>query len=325
MGYTNVVSDSELINLSDLLENVTEEKKNAKLIGIDWQLKRITDWLSSWEYAKFKTLMLHGRPGMGKTSSVYYVANKMGYKVIEFNLSDARTLEYLNKIYIAVRTRKPYKVIFLLDEVDGMAVTARGGRIPPENARVLLNIILSNRHPVVMTCNDINVLRNVRVKVQEKFRSITDFCEKVGFYKVTGNALVNAARMYGAKELDFTPTSFRQAKLAKFSTDLPSQDSRLDSIKGYFRYSILEQYDNAIGLALVENVVFNRLVDNWELYEFVKSLVVASRLNSPEPLNGISFSKENLGNVTSKILLFEKHREMTRAIRSKKSETKKIS
>lgn len=280
-----------------------------KLVGLDKQVERFKKLLQA---ASYSPIILHGRPGMGKTTIVYWVARELGYKVIEYNMSDVRTLENLEKIYIAVRTKKPYKVIFLLDEIDGMAVTARGGRIPRENVKMLFNIILHTRHPLVMTCNDISVLENAKMKVEGMMKSIVDMCQTIGFYRLNSEDLLKAARMYGRKSADRPPSSFRQAKLAKFYGDSTSHESRLDAMRHYFTFGVITQYDRNIGLMLLENVIFNKLLDNWQLYEFIKSLVVASRLDSPEPLNGIHFEiyKEEKLNLTSTITLWEKLKQL---------------
>jgi len=65
--------------------------------------------------------LLHGPPGVGKTSGVYAIARKLCYKVIEYNAS------------------------FLLDEVDGL----RGGKI-------VAQILTETKHPVVLTANEIH-------------------------------------------------------------------------------------------------------------------------------------------------------------------------
>ena len=69
------------------------------LIGLNKQLKELGNFIRNYNYTESRVAILWGACGVGKTSSVYYIADKLGYDVIEFNASDNRTYE-LSLIHI---------------------------------------------------------------------------------------------------------------------------------------------------------------------------------------------------------------------------------
>jgi DNA polymerase III delta prime subunit len=91
------------------------------------------------------TSLLVGKPGIGKTSAVYLVANKLGYEVIESNASDQRKTLELKDLKIRLGTNTFVKTVFLLDEVDGIETSGQN---------LLSDIVKTSKHPVVMTAND---------------------------------------------------------------------------------------------------------------------------------------------------------------------------
>ncbi len=89
-------------------------------------------------------VILVGKPGIGKTTSVYLVAKKLGYRVIETNASDKRTKEDLQDLEKSLVGKSLEKVVFLIEEIDGMQ----------KDQKYLVDIIKKSNHPVVLTAND---------------------------------------------------------------------------------------------------------------------------------------------------------------------------
>lgn len=86
----------------------------------------------------------YGNPGIGKTSTVYAIADDLGFYVIEFNASDKRRKEELTSIYNRIRTKTFVKTLFLLDEADGIT-----------NEALLTKIVVESIHPIVLTANQL--------------------------------------------------------------------------------------------------------------------------------------------------------------------------
>jgi replication factor C large subunit len=125
-------------------------KKYADLIGQDKAIAEVQTFLK--EFPKRKALLLHGPPGTGKTSLALIAAKENNLEVFELNSSDLRNQVKLEEILkpAALQTSLFKKgKILLVDEVDGITGTDRGG-IPE-----LIRIIDATDHPIIITGNDI--------------------------------------------------------------------------------------------------------------------------------------------------------------------------
>ncbi|WEL23246.1 replication factor C large subunit [Candidatus Nanohalovita haloferacivicina] len=128
--------------------------------GASNQKKELQEWIKDWESGD-KPVLLHGQAGTGKTSLVEALANDLGYELVETNASDVRTKSKLKEeLKEATRQASFFggQKLILIDEVDGMSSTDRGG------AAELKRIVQESRFPVVMTANDAyaNSIRNLR-------------------------------------------------------------------------------------------------------------------------------------------------------------------
>ena len=151
-----------------------------------------------------KALLLHGSPGLGKTSAARIVAEGLGFTVIEVNASDTRNksdkavkggiggkqsnslkeLVTSNTINVAggcIRERG--KTMLLMDEVDGMSAGDRGG------VGELAQLIRDAKMPVVCICND---------SYSQKLKPIKSLVQEVPFRRpskgMVARRLVDIAR-----------------------------------------------------------------------------------------------------------------------------------
>ena len=91
-------------------------------------------WVNNRTTAGF---FLHGPPGVGKTTLVYRVMKKLGYRVVELNASHTRTGTAFRKSILPLLRHggvsewltqgSPDKIAVLLDEIDGFSSGERGG------------------------------------------------------------------------------------------------------------------------------------------------------------------------------------------------------
>lgn len=102
-------------------------------------------------------VLLEGKPGIGKTSIVYALANDLNMEVIETNASDTRTKNAIeSRLRETTKSRgimdfivqKKEKLI-LIDEVDGIYGTKDKGAIP-----AILNLIEDTQFPIIMCANE---------------------------------------------------------------------------------------------------------------------------------------------------------------------------
>ncbi|PIO08660.1 hypothetical protein COU59_00680 [Candidatus Pacearchaeota archaeon CG10_big_fil_rev_8_21_14_0_10_34_12] len=99
-----------------------------------------------------KALILHGPPGIGKTTLAQVIANETDSEIFELNASDLRNKENLGEILRPAMEQVSLinkTKIILVDEADGLSGTDRGG--VPE----LISLITNSKYPVIITANDV--------------------------------------------------------------------------------------------------------------------------------------------------------------------------
>lgn len=148
------------------------------ICGNKGAVEKLDRWLTNWhKNAKggfkspgpdgsgiFRAAILHGPPGIGKTTAAHLVAEAHGYDVIESNASDTRSKSLLangvgrrlNTTSLAgffnvngedaVKSQK--NVCLIMDEVDGMSGGDRGG------VGQMAAICRTTKIPLILICNE---------------------------------------------------------------------------------------------------------------------------------------------------------------------------
>ena len=100
------------------------------IVGNTSAIRQIAAWAMNWTN-KSKPLLIYGKPGIGKTSSAYALANDMGWEVIELNASDQRTAAVIERIAgvgsITASLTGSVRKLIVLDEADNLQGTADRG------------------------------------------------------------------------------------------------------------------------------------------------------------------------------------------------------
>ena len=142
------------------------------------QVTKLQNWLRRWPESHkynfkkagadglgiYRAVMLHGPPGIGKTTAAHLVANLEGYDVVESNASDTRSkrlvetglrgvLDTTSLLgYFAGDGQKvdatKRKLVLIMDEVDGMSAGDRGG------VGALAQIAKKTSVPMILICNE---------------------------------------------------------------------------------------------------------------------------------------------------------------------------
>lgn len=121
------------------------------LKGQDGAVAMIKAFIRTFPSGK-KAVLLHGPAGTGKTSLAYVLTHELGSEILELNSSDLRNRDQLEKILkpaSETRSLSGKSKIILVDEVDGISASDRGGL--PE----LLSLIEKTSFPIIMTANNI--------------------------------------------------------------------------------------------------------------------------------------------------------------------------
>ncbi|HVP24996.1 MAG TPA: replication factor C large subunit [Methanomicrobiales archaeon] len=158
------------------------------LVGNGPALKAMSDWALSWVQG-YKPLLLHGKPGTGKTSAALALASDRGWDVIELNASDQRTKDVIGRIAgeasVTASLSGASRKLILFDEADNLHGTAdRGG------AREILEVIRVSRQPVILIAND---LYGIPPEIRAR-------CEPVLFRAVQARSVVPRLKFICASE-----------------------------------------------------------------------------------------------------------------------------
>jgi len=154
--------------------------------GQDLAVDKVKFFLKS--FPKKKAIVLHGPPGVGKTSLAYAVASEMGAEILELNASDFRNKAKISEI-VGPASRQASLFgkgkIILIDEVDGIsAMKDRGGLV------TLLGLLAKSAFPIIVTANDIwnkkfsmlrkkaEVVALKEVEHKEILKIMMEVCEK---------------------------------------------------------------------------------------------------------------------------------------------------
>ena len=136
------------------------------MVGNEQSRLEILRWLKHWTVGS-KPLLLTGPPGIGKSTSIYAVANELGFTVIEYNASDVRTRERLREVLSPTLENSTIfggeKLLVFLDEIDGVL-----GRSDYAGMDYILEFIENSTSPVAMAANleETQKLRKLEQKSQ---------------------------------------------------------------------------------------------------------------------------------------------------------------
>lgn len=149
-----------------------------QICGNKGQVEKLQRWLREWpknqriNFKKagpdgsycFRAVLIHGPPGIGKTTAAHLVAKLEGYDILESNASDTRSkklvetglrgvLDNTSLLGYFAGDQKPVeaskkKLVLIMDEVDGMSAGDRGG------VGALAQVCKKTNIPMILICNE---------------------------------------------------------------------------------------------------------------------------------------------------------------------------
>jgi replication factor C large subunit len=146
-----------------------------EIIGNDNVKKSLKQWAERWgkEIPKKKALILSGKPGIGKTTYAYALANQYKWITIELNTSDARNKNRIKKVATSgsinqsfsdngnyTSTKTGGRKLILLDEADNLYernissssdtsnLSDKGGK------KEIIHTIEITKQPIILIVND---------------------------------------------------------------------------------------------------------------------------------------------------------------------------
>ncbi|CAF9928372.1 MAG: hypothetical protein ALECFALPRED_004011 [Alectoria fallacina] len=150
----------------------------SMICGNKGQVEKLQAWLRAWPinvkskfkkpgkegWGAFRAMILHGPPGIGKTTAAHLAAKLEGYDIRESNASDTRSKKLVETGlkgvldttsllgYFAGDGKKvdaeKKRLVLIMDEVDGMSAGDRGG------VGALAAVCRKTTIPIILICND---------------------------------------------------------------------------------------------------------------------------------------------------------------------------
>lgn len=150
----------------------------SQICGNKGQVEKVQNWLKAWPknhrtgfqmpgkdgFGTYRAIIIHGPPGIGKTTAAHLACKLEGFDAIESNASDTRSKkmvesglgEVLNNTsmlgFFAGDGKdvdlKKKKIVLIMDEVDGMSAGDRGG------VGALAKVCKKTDIPLILICND---------------------------------------------------------------------------------------------------------------------------------------------------------------------------
>lgn len=150
----------------------------SMICGNKSNVEKLQTWLRNWDRnsklnfkvggkdgsGQYRAVMIHGPPGIGKTTAAHLVAKLEGYDVVETNASDTRSKKLVENSTLGVldtTSLQGYfagdgkkvdsskrKLVLIMDEVDGMSAGDRGG------VGAVAAIAKKTNIPLILICNE---------------------------------------------------------------------------------------------------------------------------------------------------------------------------
>ena len=304
----------------------------SMICGNKIQVDKLQAWLRAWPsnartkfkkagkdgHGVFRAVMVHGPPGIGKTTAAHLAAKLEGYDIVESNASDTRSkklvevglrgvLDTTSLLgYFAEDGKKvevdKRKLVLIMDEVDGMSAGDRGG------VGALAAVCKKTNIPMILICNERRIPKMkpfdhvtydlpFRRPTIDQIRSrIMTICYREGL-KIPSNvvnALIEGSRSDIRQVINMLST-------AKLDQDVMDFDQSKKMSKSWEKHIILKPWDivsKIIGGGMFAPSSTSTLNDKIELYfndhEFSSLMLQENYLGSNPILANTVSGKERV-------------------------------
>lgn len=325
---TGIPQQQGVINIDTRLWTVKYAPTTTSMIcGNKTQVDKLQAWLRAWPsnlrtqfrkpgrdgFGVYRAVMIHGPPGIGKTTAAHLAVKLEGYDVVESNASDTRSkklvetglkgvldttslLGYFARGDKKVEAEKR-KLVLIMDEVDGMSAGDRGG------VGALAAACKKTTVPIILICNDRRLPKmkpfdSVTFDLQfkkptvDQIRSrIMTICYREGLKIPINviNALIEGSRADIRQVINMLST-------AKLDQDVMNFDQSKKMSKSWEKQVILKPWDivnKVLGGGMFASNSTSTLNDKIELYfndhEF-SSLMLQENYLGTNPILANNFS-----------------------------------
>ncbi|WP_114576637.1 replication factor C large subunit [Saliphagus sp. LR7] len=173
----------------------------SEVRGNDKARDELEEWAETWSDHR-KAVIVHGSPGIGKTSAAHALANDMGWPVMELNASDDRGADVVERIAgEAAKTGTlaaggAGRRLVILDEADNFHGNADYG-----GAREVTRVVKEANQPIVLVGNEF----------YDMSQGLRNACETIEFRDVSARSIVPVLRDICRKEgVEFEEDALRE-------------------------------------------------------------------------------------------------------------------
>jgi replication factor C large subunit len=156
-----------------------------QIIGQDDVVRKLKSFVENYKNQPFKAAILYGATGVGKTCSVYALAQELDYEVLEINSSDLRNKDQMESFLGSALGQQSLffrPKLILIDEIDNLSGTRDRGAV-----QAIISAIENSTFPIILTVNDFyeSKIKSLTKKtlnlsyLQPDYKEIVPFLEKV--------------------------------------------------------------------------------------------------------------------------------------------------
>ena len=153
----------------------------SEVRGNDKARDALQEWAETWD-DHGEAVVLHGSPGVGKTSAAHALANDMGWPVMELNASNSRTKDEIDRVAgraASNTTLGGSRQLIILDEADNLHQHKdRGG------AAAMTRLVKNATQPIVLIAND----------YYEMSSGLRSACRDIEFRDISSRSIVPVLR-----------------------------------------------------------------------------------------------------------------------------------
>ena len=162
----------------------------SEVRGNDKARDALAEWAETWN-AHGEAVILHGAPGVGKTSAAHALAADMGWPTIELNASDQRTKAVVERV--AGEAAKSGTLtggsvgrrLVIMDEADNLH-----GNVDRGGSRAITSLVKEAGQPMVLIANEFYDMSN----------SLRNACETIEFRDVSARSILPVLRDISRRE-----------------------------------------------------------------------------------------------------------------------------
>jgi replication factor C large subunit len=147
--------------------------KSSEIVGQNLSMSILRSFVINYDRQKSKAALLYGPVGVGKTASVYALAEELDFDILELNSSDLRNEQAIKSFLDSALGQQSLffkKKIILIDEIDNISGVKDRGCVG-----AIVKAVSKSTFPVVLTANDI---------YDKKMKPLLKISQKIQFERV---------------------------------------------------------------------------------------------------------------------------------------------